>query len=352
MRDFNISGYESVLTSTAFIEGFGVGSYSKLDTIAYQGLATTITQNELPYVLPRYQYSYFGEPDAWGGRFRFDTEDFNVIREVGTNTQRASASLDCSAPFVGDLGELYNLQLHLDSAAYVATSLNQQPSFSTDGSAEVEQAEPTAALKMSWHSCAPAKAPARRRSSPSCNWSAARMRAASWDGTSPTKTALPSNSQIQPVLDQPLPRHRPAFEGGLRANVGVHTSWLIDGASVDTVVGQVYREHLDRSLPLRSGLDHHVSDVVARTTFTPNSWLDLTARTRVDPRNGNIPFIEGVASAGQPLLRVSSAYFYSSTNPYFLFTKRHRRSRRTAILPATSSPARRSPGRLHAAWPL
>ncbi len=79
MRDFNISGYSSVLTSTAFIEGFGVGSYSKLDTIAYQGLATSITQSKLPYVLPRYQYSYFGEPDALGGRLRFDTEDFNVV---------------------------------------------------------------------------------------------------------------------------------------------------------------------------------------------------------------------------------------------------------------------------------
>ncbi len=321
MRDFNISGYESVLTSTAFIEGFGVGSYTKLDTIAYQGLATTITQNELPYVLPRYQYSYFGEPDAWGGRFRFDTEDFNVIREVGTNTQRASASLDWQRPFVGDLGELYNLQLHLDSAAYVATSLNQQPSFSTDGSAEVEQAEPTAALKMSWPFMRTSKSTGTQTIEPIVQLVGGPNAGSFLGRNIPNEDSLAfefTDSNLFSINRFPgIDR----FEGGLRANVGVHTSWLIDGASIDTVVGQVYREHLDRSLPLRSGLDHHVSDVVARTTFTPNSWLDLTARTRVDPRNGNIPFIEGVASAGQPLLRVSSAYFYSSTNPYFLFNQ-------------------------------
>jgi len=108
-------------------------------------------------------------------------------------------------------------------------------------------------------------------------------------------------------------------EGGLRANVGLHSAWQMGGASVDTLVGQVYSEHVNQSFPLGSGLNHHVSDVVARATITPSNWLDLTARTRVDPRNGDIGFAEGIASAGSPALRVSSGYLYSSTNPYFLY---------------------------------
>ncbi len=109
------------------------------------------------------------------------------------------------------------------------------------------------------------------------------------------------------------------FEGGLRANVGLHAAWTVGSTNIDTLVGQSYREHLDKSLPLISGLDHHVSDVVARATITPASWFDLTARTRVDPRNGDIRFGDVVASAGTPLFRPTLGYLYSSTNPYFLF---------------------------------
>ena len=107
-----------MLTSSGFIEGFGVGSYAKLDAIAYQGLATSINQSTLPYVLPRYEYSFFSEQDPLGGRFRFNSTDFNVVREKGTNTQRAAASLDWQRPFTGLLGEKYKITLHSDLAAY------------------------------------------------------------------------------------------------------------------------------------------------------------------------------------------------------------------------------------------
>lgn len=319
LRDFDISGYSSVLTSTAFVEGFGVGSYAKLDTIAYQGLATTITQNQLPYVLPRYQYSYFSEPDALGGRLRFDTEDFNVVREVGTNTQRASASLDWQRPFVGDYGELYNLQLHLDSAAYVATSLNQQPNFGTEDSTELVKAQPTAAIMINWPFMRSSERTGTQTIEPIVQLVGSPNTGNFLGGNIPNEDSLDMEFTDANLFSINRFPGIDRTEGGLRANVGFHTAWQMGGASVDTLVGQVYRTHVDQSLPLKSGLDRHVSDVVARTTITPSNWLDLTARTRVDPRNGNIGFAEGVASAGVPLLRVTSGYLYSSTNPYFLY---------------------------------
>ena len=79
----------------------------------------------------RYEYSYFSEPDFLGGRWRFDTEDFNIVREVGTNTQRAGGSVDWQRPFAGDLGERYTITIHADVAAYNANDLNQQPTYGT-----------------------------------------------------------------------------------------------------------------------------------------------------------------------------------------------------------------------------
>ena len=49
----------SLLASNIYLEGFGQGAYSRLDTNFYQGLTTTITNSQLPVVLPRYEYQLF-----------------------------------------------------------------------------------------------------------------------------------------------------------------------------------------------------------------------------------------------------------------------------------------------------
>ena len=101
LRDYSFTNRGDVLTSRVYIEGFGTGAYTRLDSIAYQGLVDSIQQSRLPYVLPRYQYSFLAEPDSLGGRLSFETQDFNVVRQIGTNTQRAAATLNWQRPFAG-----------------------------------------------------------------------------------------------------------------------------------------------------------------------------------------------------------------------------------------------------------
>ena len=319
LRDFRVENYSSVLTSTGFIEGFGVGAYTKLDAIAYQGLATSIDQTKLPYVLPRYEYSFFSEQDPLGGRFRFDTTDFNIVRETGNNTQRAAASLDWQRPFTGGYGEKYKITIHSDLAAYEATDLSQGPVYSNDSSTSVVRAQPTVAAEMRWPFLRDGGTSGTQILEPIVQLIGAPNAGAYLSGKVPNEDALDfefTDANLFSINRFPgLDR----FEGGLRANVGLHANWNVDGTDIDTLVGQSYREHLDRSVPLLSGLNHHVSDVVARATLTPSSYFDLTARTRVDPRNGNIGFADVTASAGTPLFRPTLGYLYSSTNPYYLF---------------------------------
>ena len=319
LRDFRTQDYNSVLTSNAFIEGFGVGAYTKLDAIAYQGLATTINNSKLPYVLPRYEYSYFSEPDLLGGRLRFDTTDFNVFRYSGTNTQRAGASIDWQRPFSGDFGEQYKLTLHSDQAAYIATSLNQQPTYGNISSTETARAQPTAAVEVRWPFIRDGGAAGTQLIQPIAQVIAAPNAGSFLGRNIPNEDSLDFEFTDANLFSINRFPGIDRFEGGLRANVGLQGTWTVGGTSIDTLVGQSYREHLDKSVPLLSGLNHHVSDVVARATVTPSSYFDLTARTRVDPRNGDIRFVDSVASAGVPLLRLSAGYLYSATNPYFLY---------------------------------
>ena len=119
MRDFQVPGYgANLLASQLYIEGFGVGSYAKLDVRSYQGLNSSVNQSLLPYVLPRYQYSYFGEPDALGGRISFDTMEWNIIRNEGTNDRQLGAKVQWDRPFAGQLGDQWLFTLYGEAAAY------------------------------------------------------------------------------------------------------------------------------------------------------------------------------------------------------------------------------------------
>ena len=320
MRDFHITGWQDILTSQIYAEGFGEGAYSKIDARLYQGLASSVVQADLPYVLPRYEYSYFGEPDAWGGRFSLDINSFNVLRETGTNTQRAGGSANWERPLTGQLGDLWKLTMHLDAASYVANGLNQQPNFSTVSSAATARAEPTGAVMVRW--------PLLRTASLGSQLiePIAQVVVGPNTGTSSASKYVPNEDSLDfeftdanlfalnryPGIDR--------LEGGLRANVGLHTNWNWNGTVFDGLVGQSYREHKDDTFPVGSGLENHVSDIVARGTLTPSSWLDLTSRFRFDKSNFNVHFAEGLASVGQPILRVTGGYIYSNTDPYYLYT--------------------------------
>jgi LPS-assembly protein len=318
MRDFHFSGWADVLTSSVYAEGFGPGAYSKIDTRLYQGLVTSVISSNLPVVIPRYEYSYFGTPDQWGGRLSLDINSFNVLRQVGTNTQRAGGSLNWERPFTGQLGDLWKLTFHVDAAQYVASDLNKQPNFSTVSSDVTARAEPTGALEVRW--------PLVRQ-----GWGTqtiepiAQLVMGPNTGSSQANKWIPNEDSLDfqftdanlfalnrfPGIDR--------LEGGLRANVGLHGDWTVNGTMLDALVGQSYREHVDETFPLGSGLQDHVSDIVGRVTFVPSSWLDFNSQWRLDHDDFKVRYSNQTASFGHPILRLTAGYLYTSFNPYNLF---------------------------------
>ena len=317
LRDYKFSNRGDVLTSSVYLEGFGTGAYTRLDALAYQGLVASITQSRLPYVLPRYKYSFFGEPDALGGRLSFETEDFNVVRGIGTNTQRLGTSVRWDRPFTGVFGERYGLTLRTDAAAYSATSLDQNPNYYTKGSSQVVRAQPNAALEVRW--------PFVRE-----GWGRQLIEPIAQLVAGPNagglrKQEIPNEDSLDfEFTDQNLfsINKFPGIdrqEGGIRLNAGLHLNWTVGGMSLDQLVGQSYRTHRDDTFPIGSGLDHRASDVVTRTTFAPTSWFDLTGRTRLDRRDLSLRFADVQGSTGYDRLRLSAGYLYSDVNPYFYY---------------------------------
>ena len=316
LRDYNVTGRGDVLTSRVFLEGFGTGAYTRLDSIAYQGLVDSIKQSRLPYVLPRYQYSFMGEPDALGGRLSFDTVNFNVVRQVGTNTQRAAAVLNWQRPFAGAFGEVYGLTLQNVAAGYTATSLNQNPNYVPVGGAETVRDHPQVAIEVRWPLVRDGGRLGTQVIEPIAQVVAGPQTGGLRAQRVPNEDSLDFEFTDQNLFALNKFPGVDRLEGGVRANVGLHLNWSVAGANLDALVGQSYRAHRDDTFPVGSGLERRASDIVTRTTLSPAPWLDLTGRTRVDNRNGNIRFADAIGSMGTPLFRMSGGYIYSAVTPY------------------------------------
>jgi len=323
VRDFHLTegltGDQNVLISQLYVEGFGQGSYTRLDSKFYQSLNTAINSAALPTVLPRYQYSFVGTPDSLGGRFSLSTGAFNVIRSTGTNTRRAALTMNYERPFSGLLGDQWKITLHGDAAAYDASVFNGTPNFSPETSVDTARALPQAAVDFRWPFARDSEAWGTQIIEP-----IAQMIIAPQTGDSQIRR-IPNEDSLDfeftdanlfgfnrfPGIDR--------LEGGVRANVALHGAWYLGGTTFDGLVGQSYRTNKDNLFPAASGLHDEVSDIVARGTFAPTRWLDLTYRTRLDKSSLVTRFADAVGSAGVEKLRVSAGYIYTTFNPYTFY---------------------------------
>jgi LPS-assembly protein len=67
LNDYSILPNTNELESQLYLEGFGQGSYARIESSFYQGLVDSVTNSELPLVLPYAAYAYKGDPDSLGG---------------------------------------------------------------------------------------------------------------------------------------------------------------------------------------------------------------------------------------------------------------------------------------------
>lgn len=325
VRNFSLSRYLSgdanILTSQAFVEGFGEGAYTRLDARSYQGLSNTIVNSELPVVMPRYVYNYSGKLDELGGRFSASTGAFNVVRTVGTNTQRANVTLDWERPATGLLGDLWKLTLHGDAAAYNATRLNQQPNYSTIDANSTARALPQVAVDARW--------PFVRDSG---SWGSqvieprVQLVVAPRAGNSQL-TQIPNEDSLDlEFTDQNLFGFNrfpgiDRLEGGQRINAAMQGTWYLGGTTFDAFIGQSYQTEADLMMPITSGLRNTVSDIVGRISFAPTTWLNLTYRTRLDKNSGQTRFGDALATVGGSPLQISAGYIYSTYDPYNFYSQ-------------------------------
>jgi LPS-assembly protein len=324
-----LAGDSNVLPSNLYLEGFGEGSYSRLDVKAYQGLVSQVVTAKLPVVLPRYTYSYVGTPDSLGGRLSLDTGVFNVVRDDGTNTRRANLTLDWERPFQGFWGDLWKITLHGDSAAYDASQFNEQPNYGLRRNIDTAQAQPGVAVDFSWPLMRDSGTWGTQLIEPKLQLVVQPRTGDSQFARIPNEDSLGFEFSDANLFGFNRFLGTDRLEGGTRLNAALHGAWYLGGTLLDGLVGQSYQTAPDNMFPTSSGLHDTVSDIVARASFTPSRWLDLTYRTRLDKNTGNTRMADASFSVGTDKFRLTGGYLYSTFDPFYFYDN-------TLPLPTTS----------------
>ncbi len=325
LNDFRLNSIlgnqANLLTSQVYAEGFGTGAYSRLDARFYQAVSNTIVASELPVVLPRYEYSYFGQPDDWGGRLSVDAGAFNVMRTTGTNTRRANLTVNWERPFVGELGDLWKFTLHTDAIGYDANDFEQQPNFGTHNNVQTARALPQASLEFHWPFMRDAGAWGTQILEPIAQILVAPQAGDSQLNKYPNEDSVDLEFSDANLFGFNRFTGVDRLEGGVRANVALHGTWYLGGTSLDSLIGQSYRTNKDNLFPENSGLHDQVSDIVGRVTLAPTHWLDLTYRTRLDHNTLATRMSDAVATVGTPTFNVFGGYIYTVDDPYTYFNQ-------------------------------
>ena len=314
----------NAMTSRGYLEGFEKRASTDINTYAFQPLLPGIGNSTQPIVLPVANRNWQSQPDALGGRWNLNANLLDIIREVGTQTRRLSLGSEWDRTFRDGIGGQYNFSAGLRGDGYSINSL----------SAVSNPELPSAFFPVNGQ---PAAAPTATnfvtgRVFPQVGlvWSYPLIHrgeemteliepiAGGFAGpSSGNRRNIPDEDSLSFSLSDTDLFRRDRLAGydildtGQRVDYGTKLGlYDKDGGSYRLLIGQSYRAQPNTFLPLASGAENRLSDVVGRVVLSPISYLDLIYRFRFDTS----PLADRVqqvgVTAGPASLRVSGSFIY------------------------------------------
>jgi LPS-assembly protein len=314
----------NAMTSRGYLEGFEQRASTDINTYAFQPLLPGIGDSTQPIVLPVANRNWQSLPDALGGRWNLNANVLDIVREVGTQTRRLSLGSEWNRTFRDGIGGQYNFSAGLRGDGYWINNLspvsnpdlpsaffsvNKQPALAPTATNLVNgRAFPQVGLVWSY--------PIIHRGEEMTEL--IEPIAGGFAGPSsgnrrniPDEDSLSYNFSDTDLFRRDRLAGYDILDTGQRVDYGTKLGlYDKDGGSYRLLIGQSYRAQPNTFLPLGSGAENRLSDVVGRVVLSPVSYLDLIYRFRFDtsPLASRVQQV-GV-SAGPSSLRVSTSFIY------------------------------------------
>ena len=294
------------LTSRAYIERFGSRSFASAQGIYFQGLRDQDVQEEIPIVLPKIDFNFVSEPSKNGIFTTLDANFQSVGRDQGTSSQRISVSSGIHLPHTTDSGMILSLNGLVQTDVYNVADVAVPTGDTESGLTGRVFPQLIADWRYPW---------VRRGQSSGMLIEPIAALVLAPNGGNPDR--IPNEDSLDVELDETNLFAANRFpgkdrvEGGSRLVYGLRGGLYGDsGGSSTFMVGQSYQFRKNNSFASGSGLNEHQSDIVGRLTISPNKFLDLLYKTRVDSGNLRAKRTEVSASFGPRLLRGNVNYIF------------------------------------------
>ena len=314
----------NAMTSRAYLEGFEPRASTDIDAYAFQPLLPGIGDSTQPIVLPVVNRNWQSQPGALGGRWNLNANVLDIVREVGTQTRRLSLGSQWDRTFRDGLGGQYNFSASVRGDGYSINNLSpvsnpELPSafFAVDKQPPVAPAAtdfvtgrafPQAGVVWSY--------PLTHRGEELT--ALIEPIAGGFVGPSsgnrrniPDEDSLSFNFSDSDLFRRDRLAGYDILDTGQRVDYGTKLGlYEKDGGSYRLLVGQSYRAQPNQFLPLGSGAENRLSDVVGRVTLSPVSYLDLIYRFRFDTSPLADRMQQVGVNAGPQSLRLSGSFIY------------------------------------------
>ncbi len=300
------------LQDQLYTEGFFGRSYASAWAYAFQSTRRDLYNSDAPFVAPKLDYNFISEPGWAGSTIGLNFDTMNIVRRNDEGQFRVAATPSFTLPYTSPLGDIYKLTVSLETALYAANNVN--PSSDTPSSNDTSFSGVTGRVvpkaDFTW------RFPFVR---PSESFTQViepivQLVAAPTFGNS-SKIANEDSRYFD--LDDTRLFSADRFVGldradtGSRATYGINWSgYLNNGGQANLFLGQSYqftKGNRDQNLT-GTGIDTSLTDVVGRAGFSPNPYLDLSYRFRLNVHDGSLKRQEALASAGIPEFTVGLSY--------------------------------------------
>jgi LPS-assembly protein len=308
------------LTVRPFVENFTYSNYFALEgysfqTLTSQPLATGATPPEKdPVVFPMLTYSFVGDTDPLGGYTSFDTHSAVISRLKGTNDRQVNTQTSWHLPFTTDDGEQFRFTTTVRADAYNSDHVTTDIAGTQNATRLVPD------VSLDW------RYPFTSIGEHSSQTITPIVMVAASPNTG-NSSKIPNNDSLDFELDDvnifsptPSSGYDRLVTGPRVAYGAEYTVVNRGGESADFVLGQSYQLHPQTELPVGTGLDSYMSDIVGRADISPSNNVVLQYRFRLDHDNLELRRSEVSASLGPRALNLNIGYtFYdklSPTSPY------------------------------------
>ncbi len=297
---------EDTLVNRLFAEGFDGRNYARAEGFYFQGLSDEDEQDEIPIVAPKLDYSFVSQPTSTGLRYKFDGNTQAITREEGTDSQRISLINTVEQPYIGPIGDVYTFRASLQTDLYNVNDVNAGGGDTGDGLAGRIFPQLSAEWRYPWV-----------RSSGSTRQLFEPIAALIVGPNGGNPSDIPNEDSLVFQFDETNLLRTNRFsgndrvDGGQRVAYGLRTGVFgASGGSAEAFIGQSYSFRRDDTFGSGSGINDNFSDVVARLSVSPNRYLDLLYKTRIDKDSLTARRNEVGLTVGPPALKLNADYVF------------------------------------------